>query len=258
MHWRTTTMKKIVLILRDGFDAKYICSNLAGVESKFKLEIIYESGKLARRKKIKRMLRDKKNVFQAFLNMGMLIIYDKIMLSKITQKCKVKEEPILFDSYYIDDVNDPECLKICRDISPDLILIYGTGILKAETIENLGADIYNIHSSILPYYRNVHSDFWAYMNKEYDKIGITIFKLDTGIDSGSIAKQIVCELPDSSKLYEYKSKNLENIVKIIPDFIDGYFKGRIVLTDQNLEEGSVSYTPGSADIIKLFKREMKK
>ena len=250
-------MKNVVFIIRDGFDAKYIYSRIINLKKKYNITYILESGKKARKKKFVRMFKSRINVFHTFFNMCALVIFDKIMLKGMKKICISEECPSINESYHIEDVNDQECINICNGISPDLIIIYGTGILTAKTINCLTADIYNIHSSVLPYYRNVHSDFWAYMNEEYDKIGITIFKLNTGIDTGSIAKQMVCDMPANSKLFEYKAQNLKNIVDVIPIFLDEYFNNRITLQDQDSNSGSTSYTPGTKDIIKLLKREIK-
>lgn len=177
------------------------------------------------------MFKKDKNIFQVLLNMCTLVVYDKIMLHYMEKICKKEEYPSLLKTYYVDDVNDAQCIDLCNNVSPDLIVIYGTAILTTKTIDSMKADIYNVHSSILPYYRNVHSDFWAYMNEERERIGITIFKINAGIDTGSIAKQKKCQLSDSAKLYEYKAENINNIVKLIPEFIEDYFNNCVVLQE---------------------------
>ena len=248
-------MKKIIFIFRDGFDAEYICNKISVLKEQYEIVFILESGKKARKKKISRMIKSGPNIFQVFLNMCALVLYDKIMLKAMSRICKKENDFRQIRTYYVDDVNDAECISLCNQISPDLIVIYGTAILSSDTIKSMKVDIYNVHSSILPYYRNVHSDFWAYMNEEYDKIGITIFKVNAGIDTGSIAKQMRCNLPINSKLYEYKVENLKNIVKLVPLFLDDYFHDKIMLQEQKRDSGSSSYTPKTKDLIRLLKIE---
>ena len=200
------------------------------------------------------MIREQ-NILSAFLNMGALLIYDHVMLSGMKTICGHPGYPKQCRYIHVDDVNDPKCLAAVKKIAPDLLFIYGSGILKGKTIAAFGENIYNIHSSILPYYRNVHSDFRAYMDGKKDLIGVTIFKLDSGIDTGKIALQRKCDLPEDAKLYEYKAKNLENIPVMMEEFARDFFAGQIVLEPQEAEKGSVARTPTAKDLIRFFKSE---
>lgn len=248
-------MKSVCFIIRDGYDAKYIISEL-NKKNNVKYSYIIEKGGMARKRKVKRMIH-KSNLFGAFINIYILLIYDNMMQKRMKMICGHPKYPQNCEYIYVDDVNDDRCRKVIRNICPDLILIYGTGILKGKTIENFGDNIYNIHSSILPYYRNVHSDFWAYMDGRKDLIGVTIFKLDSGIDMGKIACQWKCNLPECAKLYEYKAQNLKNIPQIVEGFLCKYFEGEIVLKPQNPLEGSKVDTPGTKVLIKFLMAEGK-
>ena len=246
-------MKNVCLVIRDGYDAKYIISKL-NRRNEVRYSYIIEKGGKARAKKIRRMVRIN-NVFGAFVNIFILLIYNYIMQKRMKKICGHQEYPKNCRYIYVNDVNDVECRNAVKKICPELILVYGTGILSDETIESFGDNIYNIHSSILPYYRNVHSDFWAYVDGRKDLIGITIFKLDCGIDTGKIACQKKCELPMEAKLHEYKAQNLTNIPKIVERFIHDFFEGNIILESQNPMEGSMSSTPRAKDLISFLKME---
>jgi len=202
-------MKKILFVIRDGYDANYILSELAPRLTMYEVLYVLESGKKAKRAKFMRMI--KRDGFISFVNMAALVVYDKIMMRGIIKQLSKPKKPQDLNYKYIDDVNELEMIRIYQEFSPELILVYGSSILKKSTIISLDVDIFNIHSSILPYYRNVHSDFWAFKARDYSKIGITIFKLDAGIDSGDIALQYVAS-PQAS-LPDYKAENLRRIIK---------------------------------------------
>ncbi len=251
-------MKKIMFVIRDGFDAKFICTKLNYDKKKYQVFYVIESGTAARRKKARRMIQKRKNICAVFLDLCCLYLYDKIMLGKMKKLCGKQEYPAGMSHEKILDVNEKKCLDICRRISPDIVMIYGSGILNSRTIRSFGGEIYNIHSSMLPYYRNVHSDFWAYMNDDYDKIGITIFKLARGIDTGSIAMQMPCGLSKEAGLAEHKVRNLNHITELVPRFWDDYFENRVSLAVQDEREGSAATTPGISDFIRFIrKRRMK-
>lgn len=245
-------MKKIVFIIRDGYDAEYILNHVV-FSAKYDIHIIKETGRVARKKKLRKIFSECKKREYIFkcIDLAALLLYDNFMTKKMEKILGFRGGEYCAD-ICVNDVNENACIEEVRKIHPDLILIYGTGILKQKTIDVLGTDIYNIHSSILPYYRNVHSDFWAYLNHDYDKIGISIFKVNAGIDTGEIAFQKVNPLPKGSLLSKYKAENLRLIAETIPHFIESYMRGNIQLARQDKKEGSVGITPRIKDLRRLL------
>lgn len=243
-------MKNVMFVIRDGYDADYIIVSLASeLKKKYNMSYVLETGSMARKKKFKQMI--KRQGILALMNMAYLVLYDRIMMKDIKAELGNPVKPKEEQYFKIDDVNLPEIMSIKEEINPDIVIVYGSGIIKQPTIDGLGVDIFNIHSSVLPYYRNVHSDFWAYQNKDYDKIGISIFKLDAGIDSGDIAMQKVSNRQD--KLSLYKAENLKTIVEMLPQFLDKYFSGAITLGKQDEKYATKAVTPSSRDIRAFLK-----
>jgi folate-dependent phosphoribosylglycinamide formyltransferase PurN len=58
---------------------------------------------------------------------------------------------------------------------------------KVRQIPRLG--VIGGHPGITPYYRGVHSPFWALLNGDIDKIGYTVFWVDSGVDTGDVIDQ---------------------------------------------------------------------
>tara|TARA_B100000787_G_scaffold170221_1_gene164931 strand:- start:4214 stop:5140 length:927 start_codon:yes stop_codon:yes gene_type:complete len=74
-------------------------------------------------------------------------------------------------------------------LNPDIIIsAYYRKIFPQELIEIPCFGILNIHPSMLPYYRGPVPTAWAILNNE-SEFGITIHKVDTGIDTGDILLQ---------------------------------------------------------------------
>lgn len=243
-------MKKILFILRDGFDAKYIEHEMQKYEiDDCSISFIIESGKTAKKKKLARMFKSI-NIFcypKICFDLFVLLLYSNFMISKMQRKLG---KYYRYSTTYIkvDDINEERCIKQIRAELPDMIFIYGTGIVKQKTMESVAVPMYNIHSSILPYYRNVHSDFWAFKNKDYDKIGITLFKLSTGIDDGEILLQMPAN-QQLRKLYEFKCENLQNIPHVVCNFLNNPY---IEAKKQDENVMSMSYTPTALDILKFI------
>ena len=76
-----------------------------------------------------------------------------------------------------------------RNINPDLIIsAYYRKIFPKELIDIPRLGIVNIHPSLLPFYRGPVPTAWAILNNE-SEFGITLHKVDAGIDTGDILFQ---------------------------------------------------------------------
>jgi methionyl-tRNA formyltransferase len=69
---------------------------------------------------------------------------------------------------------------------PDVVLVFGTGILRDPLLSTFAGRIINIHLGLSPYYRGAGTNFWPLVNREPEYVGATIHYLDAGIDTGPI------------------------------------------------------------------------
>jgi len=100
----------------------------------------------------------------------------------------------------VPSINDPDCVDFARSLSPDLIAVCGTTVIKPEvfTLAPLGA--VNIHTGITPEYRSADPIFWALYCGEPDKVGVTIHFIDKGIDTGPVLRQEQVPIEPSDSL----------------------------------------------------------
>ena len=57
-----------------------------------------------------------------------------------------------------------ECLNLVKKINPDLILVYGTSIIKGAIIEQFRNKILNVHLGLSPYYRGSGTNYFPFFN----------------------------------------------------------------------------------------------
>lgn len=82
--------------------------------------------------------------------------------------------------------NGKACLRILRDLQPDVIAVYGTVVIKGDVIAAAGKSIINMHTGLSPRYRGSDTIFWPLHNGEPEWVGVTIHRLTPGIDAGPI------------------------------------------------------------------------
>lgn len=91
--------------------------------------------------------------------------------------------------------------KVIEDIKPDVILIMGWYYMVPKTIRDIAKyGTWGIHTSLLPKYAGGAPLVWAMINGE-ERTGVTLFKLDNGVDDGDIIAQseIKIEFEDTIK-----------------------------------------------------------
>jgi methionyl-tRNA formyltransferase len=122
-------------------------------------------------------------------------------------------------------INDPAVGELLAEARPELVVIMGVGILRAEllaAIAALGSPTLNVHGGYLPDYRGNHSFFWALYHGDFDRIGSTIHLVNEGIDAGDIVEIVVPEMrleDDAEELYcRAERLALHRLVELLEEF----------------------------------------
>jgi methionyl-tRNA formyltransferase len=82
--------------------------------------------------------------------------------------------------------NSAEAERFIRDRRPDLVVARCKTLLAERifSIPRLGTFV--MHPGICPEYRNAHGCFWAKASGDYDNIGMTLLRIDKGVDTGPV------------------------------------------------------------------------
>jgi methionyl-tRNA formyltransferase len=108
-----------------------------------------------------------------------------------------------------NSINHKDSLAKIRSYKPDLLIsIAGNEIFKQPLINLAPKGCLNLHTALLPKYRGLMPSFWALrFNEKYT--GVSVFKVDEGIDSGPIVVQKRIEINgDSQEQLIVKTKRL--------------------------------------------------
>lgn len=138
--------------------------------------------------------------------------------------------------YQPDSINSTESIDKLKEINPDVIVVVAYGqILKKDILDLPKYGCLNIHASILPKYRGAAPINWAIIDGE-GKTGITIMKIDEGLDTGDMLKieEIPIEADDDSVTIHDKLSFLggKTIVEILEDIENGLISARPQNSDQ--------------------------
>src|SRR5205807_6912932 len=80
--------------------------------------------------------------------------------------------------------NTAEAREFLRNAAPDLTIARCKVILKEEIFTIPTHGTFAMHPGICPEYRNSHGCFWALANDDLEHVGMTLLRIDKGIDTG--------------------------------------------------------------------------
>ena len=101
----------------------------------------------------------------------------------------------------VPHINDRRIVELAERLSPDLIAVFGTSLIKGPLLTMGRLGIVNLHGGLSPEYRGADCTFWALYNGEPTKVGCTIHFVDKGIDTGALIAHVSPEVrPRDSEL----------------------------------------------------------
>jgi Formyl transferase len=85
-----------------------------------------------------------------------------------------------------DDPNSEETRAFLAEIAPDLVIARCKTLLRPEIFDLPRLGTYVVHPGICPEYRNAHGCFWALARRDMDRVGATLLRIDSGVDTGPV------------------------------------------------------------------------
>lgn len=200
------------------------------------------------KKRVKRI-----GYFQVFGQIMLRILL--VPLLKYISKKRVQEIKALYNLNFeqlplnkiinVDTVNNDLSITAIIDEKADLIIVNGTRIISSKVLLAIGnVPIVNTHLGITPNYRGSHSGYWSLVNNEPNNFGITIHKVDSGIDTGSIIKQQTCGITPKDNYYTYPFLQIGIAKTEMIDFLIEFKKNKeIRLIEKKLADSKLYYNP---------------
>jgi methionyl-tRNA formyltransferase len=82
--------------------------------------------------------------------------------------------------------NTRETEAFIRKMKPDLVLARCKVLLKESIFSISAKGTFVMHPGICPEYRNAHGSFWALANRDLKMVGMTLLRIDKGVDTGPV------------------------------------------------------------------------
>jgi folate-dependent phosphoribosylglycinamide formyltransferase PurN len=152
-------------------------------------------------------------------------------------------------------VNSLKVFEWVRQRNPDMVVLYGTSIIKPPMLDFYADRIINLHLGLSPYYRGSGTNFWPLVNREPECVGATIHLAVASVDAGAILAQIRPAADISDRAHELGTKTIVAALDMMPRVLSLYARDKIVPQPQDLSQGRVFKTKDfNAEAVRLMWR----
>jgi len=105
-------------------------------------------------------------------------------------------------------LNSQESLNFVKSINPDIVLIFGSDLIKNPLLSILPSQTINLHLGISPRYRGAATLFWPFFFLEPNYAGSTFHYIISEPDAGDIIHQCVPILDSGDGIHDVACKTV--------------------------------------------------
>ncbi|MFZ0428876.1 MAG: methionyl-tRNA formyltransferase [Acidobacteriota bacterium] len=131
--------------------------------------------------------------------------------------------------------NNPEALAVLQEVQPTACVVVAFGqILPAEFFDAPPFGTLNVHASVLPAYRGAAPIVHAILNGDR-QTGVTIMKIDEGMDTGDILSVRWTPIPPDATAGELEMVLAEQGARLLLPTLNDFITGTLQATPQRGE-----------------------
>lgn len=110
--------------------------------------------------------------------------------------------------------NSNNFFNIFKKKNYDLIIVFGTSILRKKIINLNKKKMFNLHGGDPEKYRGLDSIYWSIFNNRFEDLVTTLHSLETKIDGGKIFYKKKIYLKKNMKFHEIRFYNTLNCINL--------------------------------------------
>ena len=176
----------------DDFDREGLAAWLASFSQLAGIVVLEETA-VQKRARVRREIR--RVGWLRFLDVVAMRLYQRIALADRDRHWMQRALTALHNRYgapprvpviVASDVNDAQVTAFLRKAKPDFVLARCKQLIKKKLIQLPRLGCFVLHPGICPEYRNAHGCFWALAQRDLDRVGMTLLKVDAGVDTGPV------------------------------------------------------------------------
>lgn len=141
-------------------------------------------------------------------------------------------------------INDPDAISTLTACSPNVVVVFGTGLLHSPVIAACPNGIINLHGGDPEEYRGLDTHMWAVYHGDFNALKTTLHHVDSSLDNGKIISQKAIVINSRMKLHELRRANTEVCVDLVKNALKHFQETGVFLSDAQLKKGRMySFMP---------------
>jgi methionyl-tRNA formyltransferase len=234
---------RIILITSNGYGHRYVANKLAG--SLELAGIVVDHGKrptrVDRLRQLRRRYSNKQLVSRLLIGLYRLLLRDapdkeQSMISVLgSESCRSFSKPSLVHEVF--GINTAEGVRVVEGLDPDIVLVFGTGIVGRKVLSTAKQVALNMHTGISPYYRGCDCAFWPIHNDELDMIGATVHECTQDVDGGRIFATRRARLHAGDGMHAAFARAIATGAELFVETVSKVLRNETVGTPQDLRVG---------------------
>lgn len=135
----------------------------------------------------------------------------------------------------VDWINSLAAHRHLVELQPDVTIVCGTTYLRSNIIEAAGLMV-NIHGGYLPHYKGNHCIFFAFLRKDYERIGATLHLVSPRLDGGELIEAVRPEIYPHDNDEHLYDRAIQLAIDRLVALLFSFEAGTSVLRSQPQEE----------------------
>lgn len=132
------------------------------------------------------------------------------------------------------NLNSKETVEILEENQINLLLLFGTSLIKPLILDNFPDRVINLHLGLSPYYKGSGTNFFPIVNEEFECIGATFHIATNQVDAGAILHQFrLDELDENDTIHSIGNKVILKAGTLYPKIVQEFISKKIKWHHQN-------------------------
>ena len=171
------------------------------------------------------------------------------------KECKNIKNSLDASVRFTNSYNNKKTLDWISKLNPDIIVVHSNGWV-GKSIRNIPKVelIIGGHPGLTQFYRGAYSGFWAIYNREQEKIGYSIFHIDSGVDTGDLIFQKKINISENDSYMSLDWRGMKEIAKKQVEIIEEYEKTQKIsrIKHSEISDKSEYPIPGASHYIRYL------
>jgi len=161
------------------------------------------------------------------------------------------------DVIYVPTINKSTVYFSLMSENPDIIIVFGTGVIEKELASLLADRVYNLHGGNPEQYRGLDSHLWSIYHNDFKNLITTVHKLEVGLDTGDVILQGEVPLWKGMRIHHLRASNTELCVRLSISFIDIVSRHGSIISRPQYNKGKY-YSAMPSDLKEFVKNKFEK